>query len=231
MMTTAASTATDRSDFRTVMTAGTKPGALIALGVVVFLAATRVLGGGGGAGRALVQALVVLAATTAAAFLPAFWAVPRTTEGVAGSAAIGLWGTIVFSVIDIALFRPLRAYPWTWDAVGGGSTWWYLPMWWMLGTYLAWLGGLLWAQRQTRGGGEVSIGRIALPVVAGAVALAAVATLARLGIVLPVAAGGGVAVTPPGLALAGLAREGEGGGGGRGRAGAPRRGPLLVPVG
>jgi len=173
---------------------------------VVFLVVTRALGPG--AARAAGQTLVVLAAAAAAAFLPAFWAAPRTTEGVAGSAAIGLWGTIVFSVIDIALFRPLRAYPWTWDAVGGGSTWWYLPMRWMLGTYLAWLGGLLWAQRQTRGGGEVSIGRIALPVVAGAVALAAVATLARLGIVLPVAAGGGFAITLTVLAVAGIARKG-----------------------
>ncbi len=206
MTTSAAPAATDRSDFRTVMIAGAKTGALIGLAVVVFLVVTRALGPG--AARAAAQTLVVLAATTAAAFLPAFWAVPRTTEGVAGSAAIGLWGTIVFSVIDIALFRPLRAYPWTWDAVGGGSTWWYLPMWWMLGTYLAWLGGLLWAQRQTRGGGEVSIGRIALPVVAGAVALAAVATLARLGIVLPVAAGGGFAITLTVLAVAGIARKG-----------------------
>jgi len=206
MMTSAASTATDRSDFRTVMIAGTKIGALIALAVVVFLAATRVLGPVGGAARALVQALVVLAAATAAAFLPAHWAVPRTTEGVAGSAAIGLWGTIVFSVIDIALFRPLRAYPWTWDAVGGGGTWWYLPIWWMLGTYLAWLGGMLWATRQARG--EVSVGRVALPVVAGAIVLAAVAMLARLGVLLPVAAGGGFAITLTGLAVAGIARKG-----------------------
>ena len=206
MTTSAAPAATDRSDFRTVMIAGAKTGALIGLAVVVFLVVTRALGPG--AARAAGQTLVVLAAAAAAAFLPAFWAAPRTTEGMAGSAAIGLWGTIVFSVIDIALFRPLRAYPWTWDAVGGGSTWWYLPMWWMLGTYLAWLGGLLWAQRQTRGGGEVSIGRIALPVVAGAVALAAVATLARLGIVLPVAAGGGFAITLTVLAVAGIARKG-----------------------
>ena len=206
MTTSAAPAATDRSDFRTVMIAGAKIGALIGFAVVVFLVVTRALGPG--AARAAAQTLVVLAAAAAAAFLPPFWAAPRTTEGVAGSAAIGLWGTIVFSVIDIALFRPLRAYPWTWDAVGGGSTWWYLPMWWMLGTYLAWLGGLLWAQRQTRGGGEVSIGRIALPVVAGAVALAAVATIARLGIVLPVAAGGGFAITLTVLAVAGIARKG-----------------------
>jgi len=204
MTTSAAPAATDRSDFRTVMIAGAKIGALIGLAVVVFLVVTRALVPG--AARAAAQTLVVLAAAAAAAFLPAFWAAPRSTEGVAGSAAIGLWGTIVFSVIDVALFRPLRAYPWTWDAVGGGSTWWYLPMWWMLGTYLAWLGGLLWAQRQR--GGEVHIGRIALPIVAGAVALAAVATLARLGIVLPVAAGGGFAITLTVLAVAGIARKG-----------------------
>ncbi len=203
MTTSATPAATDRSDFRTVMLAGTKSGALTALAVVVFLAATRVLGPG--AGRTLVQALVVLAAATAAAFLPAHWAAPRTTEGVAGSAAIGLWATIVFSVIDVALFRPLRAYPWTWDAVGGGGTWWYLPIWWMLGTYLAWLGGLLWATRQARG--ETSIGRAALPVVAGAIVLAAVATLARLGVLLPVAAGGGFAITLTVLAVAGIARQ------------------------
>ncbi len=111
MTTSAARAATDRSDFRTVMIAGAKTGALTAFAVVVFLAATRGLGAG--AVRAAAQTLVVLAAGTAAAFLPAHWAAPRTTEGVAGSAAIGLWGTIVFSAIDIALLRPLRAYPWT----------------------------------------------------------------------------------------------------------------------
>ncbi len=205
MTTSAAPAATDRSDFRTVMIAGAKTGALTAFAVVVFLAATRGLGAG--AVRAAAQTLVVLAAGTAAAFLPAHWAAPRTTEGVAGSAAIGLWGTIVFSAIDIALLRPLRAYPWTWDAVGGGSTWWYLPMWWMLGTYLAWLGGMVWAQRQARGEGEVSIGRLALPVVGGAVALTAVAMLAKLGVLLPVAAGGGFAITLTVLAVAGIARQ------------------------
>src|SRR3989442_7307948 len=220
MTTSAAPAATDRSDFRTVMIAGAKTGALIGLAVVVFLVVTRALGPG--AARAAAQTLVVLAATTAAAFLPAFWAVPRTTEGVAGSAAIGLWGTIVFSVIDIALFRPLRAYPWTWDAVGGGSTWWYLPMWWMLGTYLAWLGGMLWATRQARGG--VSVGRAALPVVAGGVGLAAVAMLARLGVLLPVAAGGRVAHHPPGAGGARLPGERGGGSGGAGRNRAPRLG-------
>ncbi len=85
--------------------------------------------------------------------------------------------------------------------------WWYLPIWWMLGTCLAWLGGLVWAQRQAREGGDLSIGRLALPVVGGAVGLAAVATLATLGVLLPVAAGGGFAITLTVLAVAGIARQ------------------------
>src|SRR5262249_61063442 len=57
------------------------------------------------------------------------------------------------------LFRsPFKAYPWTWDAVAGGSTWWYLPIWWMLGTFLAWMGTIVTAGRAARGeGGDTAI--------------------------------------------------------------------------
>src|SRR5437879_13566251 len=82
MMTTAASTATDRSDFLTVMIAGTKTGALIALAVVVFLAATRVLGPGGGADRGRGKPSGFRRGGPAAAYLPALWAVPPTQEAV-----------------------------------------------------------------------------------------------------------------------------------------------------
>jgi hypothetical protein len=203
MTTSAAQPASDRSDFRTVIGAGAKSGGVTALAVVLFLVSTRALPPG--AVRSFAQALIALATALAAAFLPARWAVPRTTEGVAGCAAIGLWGTIVFSAIDIALFRPLKAYPWTWDAIGGGATWWYLPMWWMLGTYLAWMGGLRWAAMHARG--EVTLGRAALPVVVGAALLAAVTTILRPGVPLPVAVGGGFALTLTVLAVADVARK------------------------
>src|SRR5205814_1715495 len=85
------------------------------------------------AARGAVEALTVLGAGLAVAFLPARWTGARSTEGIAGAAAMGLVGTVVFSAIDIVLLRPFKAYPWTWDAIGGGSTWWYLPIWWMLG--------------------------------------------------------------------------------------------------
>src|SRR5439155_1176108 len=96
----------------------------------------------------------------------------RHVEGIAGAAAIGLWGTVVFTAIDIVLLRPFKAYPWTWDAVGGGSTWWYLPIWWMLGTALAWTGAIVTADRAARG--DPALVRAATPTVGGAVLLAAV---------------------------------------------------------
>ncbi len=99
----------------------------------------------------------MLAAGVAVAFLPAQWTAARSTEGIAGAAAVGLVGTIVFSAIDIAVLRPFKAYPWTWDAIGGGSTWWYLPIWWMLGTFLAWMGGIV-----TAASGEVGLAALAL---------------------------------------------------------------------
>src|SRR6266542_1305288 len=87
----------------------------------------------------------------AAGFLPGLWTAARATEGIAGAAAIGLVGSLVFSAIDIALLRPFHAYPWTWDAVGGGSSWWYLPVWWMLGTFVAWMGAIVTAGGAARG--------------------------------------------------------------------------------
>src|SRR2546422_8410002 len=146
MSASVAPTSTDRSDFRTVMVSGPKLGALAAPAVVLFLVVARFVPDAGGGRRGL-EALMVLAAGVLASFLPGRWAAARHAEGIAGAAAIGLWGTIVFMALDIVLLRPFKAYPWTWDAVGGGSTWWYLPIWWMLGTALAWTGAIVTADR------------------------------------------------------------------------------------
>src|SRR5689334_2551758 len=150
MSATAAPLASDRSDFRTVTTSGAWLGVAIGFAVVLFIAVSRSMPDAGGL-RAGVEALIVLSAGVAAAFLPGRWTAARTTEGIAGAAAVGLVGTVVFSAIDIAALRPFHAYPWTWDAIGGGSTWWYLPVWWMLGTFLAWMGGIVTAGDAARG--------------------------------------------------------------------------------
>jgi len=195
----------DRSDFRHILVSGAKVGVAIAGAVIVYLAVSRLVPAG--VVRALLQTIIVLAAGVAASFLPASWATARTTQGIASAAAIGLWGTIVFMAIDIILLRPFHAFPWTWDAVGGGSTWWYLPIWWMLGTFVAWMGALFTAGRAARSG-DVSIRALALPVVIGAAAIALGLALARLGIYLPVAAGAGFTLVLTVFAVVAIARKG-----------------------
>jgi hypothetical protein len=194
----------DRSDFRHILVSGTKTGAAVALAVIVYLAVSRLVPPG--IVRAVLQTIVVLAGAVAAAFLPGYFAVARTIQGVAGSAAIGLWSTIVFMAIDIILLRPFHAYPWTWDAVGGGSTWWYLPIWWMLGTFVAWMGGLVTAGRAARGG-DTAIGALALPILIGAAVIAIGVALARIGVYLPVAAGAGFTLTLTVFAVVAIARK------------------------
>ena len=199
-MTATTASAVDRSDFPHVLRSGTKTGLAVAAGVVLFVIVSRLLP----AGTALValETVLVLATGLAAALLPARWAAPRTAEGVAGAAAIGLFGTVVFSVVDIVVLRTVNAYPWTWDAVGGGSTWWYLPIWWMLGTFVAWMGGL-----RAAGQGEAGAVRAAVPLVAGALVLAAVARLAGAPGAFPVLTGAGLVVSLAALAAFTQARS------------------------
>ena len=198
-MSATATAAQDRSDFRTVTVGGVLVGLVTGVAVVLVVAASRNLAGD--AVRGGVEALVVLAAGVVVAFFPAHWTAARGTEGIAGAAAVGWVGTVVFSAIDIVLLRPFKAYPWTWDAIGGGSTWWYLPVWWMLGTFLAWMGGIVTASQAT-------LGRSALPAIAGAVIVAAIARLAGLGVSLPAAAGGAFTIVLAALALVALTRKG-----------------------
>ena len=205
MSATATATASDRSDFRTVMVGGTQVGVLTAVAVVVFLLVSRQVTAV--VPQRVLEALVVLATGLAVSFLPARLTQARHVEGIAGAAAIGLWGTVVFTALDIVLLRPFKAYPWTWDAIGGGSTWWYLPIWWMLGTFLAWTGGIFSATRAARG--ESSLAGAATPVLLGAVGLVVVARLARLGLglVLPAEAGAGFTIALAALAVVALARK------------------------
>jgi len=204
-MTAATAPATaDRSDFRHILISGTRVGAAVGAAVIVYLLVSRRVPAG--IAQALLQTAIVLAAGVTASLMPAQWTTARSTQGIAGAAAVGLWGTIVFMAIDIIVLRPLKAYPWTWDAVGGGSTWWYLPIWWMLGTFSAWMGGMYTAGRAARGG-ATSLAALATPVLGGAIGLTLVAQLAHLGVYLPVAAGAAFAATLTVLAVVAIARK------------------------
>jgi hypothetical protein len=88
----------------------------------------------------------------AVSFLPGLWMDSRDFEGIARAAAIGLGAAGVFLVVDVIFFQPFGLYTHRWLDVGGGSNWWYHPIWWMAGTYLTWIGGwLLAARAATRG--------------------------------------------------------------------------------
>jgi len=196
----------DRSEFRHILLSGTIVGAVTGAAVVLFLLVSRSGLLPAGVVTAFLLMLIVLAGGVAAAFLPGFFAASRTVQGVASAAAIGLWGTIVFMAIDIILLRPFHAFPWTWDAVGGGSTWWYLPIWWMLGTFVAWMGAIVTAGRGARGG-DTAIRSLAIPAVVGGLGVGLGLGLAGI-MLMPVAAGAGFALTLVVLALVVLARKG-----------------------
>src|SRR5881409_3725008 len=202
MSATATPVASDRSGFRTVTVGGAKLGVATAVAVVAFLAASQRVPITGGL-RGGVEALIVLAAGVAVAFLPAQWTAARSTQGIAGAAALGLVATVAFSAIDIVLLRPFKAYPWTWDAIGGGSTWWYLPIWWMLGTFLAWMGGIV-----TAASGEATLARRALRAVAGTIIVATIGRLAGVPVDFPVVTGAAFTLVLAALALVALARKG-----------------------
>jgi hypothetical protein len=194
--------ATDQSGFRHVVRSGAKVGLATAAAVIVYLVCNRLLPEVG-TFREAVLSLVVLVAAVPIALLPGYLVGARTVEGVAGAAAVGLLGTVWFMVVDIVVLRTVKAYPWTWDAVGGGSTWWYLPIWWMLGTLAAWLGGLVIADRYARN--TPTPAALAWPPVAGGVIATLAVLVTGLGVMLPVAAGAGFLVTLIGMAVVGLA--------------------------
>lgn len=197
----AAPATADRSDFRHVVRSGATVGLVTAAAVIVFLVLNRVLPEVG-VMREVVLALVVLAFAAPIAFLPGHLVSARTVQGVAGAAAVGLLGTVAFMAVDIVVLRTLKAYPWTWDAVGGGSTWWYIAIWWMLGTFTAWMGALVVASRHARGGS--SLVSMALPPLIGGLVAALAVRVAGLAVVLPVAAGAGFLLVLTALAVAGL---------------------------
>jgi hypothetical protein len=207
-MTSSAVPTTDRSEFRHILASGTRVGALTSVAVVVFILVSRLIPMAPmsmGVAREMAQTLIVLVTAISASLLPAFWVGARSADGIAGAAAVGLWGTVVFMAINIVVLRPLHAYPWTWDAIGGGSNWWYLPIWWMLGTFLAWMGGLHTATRAARG--TTSLSSLAAPVVIGALVLAGIAAVAHLPVRFHVLAGAGYVVTLAGLAIVSHARQ------------------------
>lgn len=149
-MTSAVHPAQDRADVRTIVAGGIKLGLLTAAGVAGFALLSRSLAG---ATEVVVQSAFVVAGGVIFAYAPARWVRPRTVDGIAWAALTGLLGALTFTIVDTAALRPLALYHWTWDAIGGGSGFWYVPVWWMGSAVLAWLGAHVVALT-ARGGRE-----------------------------------------------------------------------------
>ena len=104
----------------------------------------------------VVTGILVALGIAATAFLPSIWIRPRTIEGIAGAAGIGLGAALAFLVIDVIVLQPIGTYTNRWWEVGGGSNWWYHPVWWMVSSLLAWLGAFIVSNHASkRGDGSV----------------------------------------------------------------------------
>jgi hypothetical protein len=124
-----------------------KLGLIEAVLVLLFSLASRFLGG---MLETIVCAVILLVGLAAVTMLPGLWTRPRTIEGIAGAAGIGLGAAGVFLLVDVILLQNIGTYTSRWYDVGGGSNWWYHPVWWMAGTFLPWMGAWILANQTAR---------------------------------------------------------------------------------
>jgi len=146
----------DMTDVPHIARSGIKIGLFTAVTVLLFSLVSRFTGG---AVEAILGALIVAGGIFVVTFLPGIWTNPRTIEGIAGAAGIGLAGAVVYLIIDVLLLQRIGTYSNRWRAIGGGSNWWYHPVWWMAGSFLPWMGAFILSNQAARG--EVSVGRAA----------------------------------------------------------------------
>ena len=99
----------------------------------------------------IVLAPILLVGLAGVTLLPGLWTRPRTIEGIAGAAGIGLGATVVFLLIDVVLLQHIGTYTNRWYEIGR-SNWWYHPVWWMVGTFLPWMGAWILANQLDRNG-------------------------------------------------------------------------------
>ncbi len=158
----------DHTDLPYVLRAAVKLGVLEAVAVLVIGLVSRSLEG---LAETALLAVLVTAAILAVTFLPGLWTRAATIEGIAGAAGIGLTATMVFLIVDVAAFQPFGLYTNRWLEIGGGSNWWYHPVWWMAGTYLPWLGAWILAHQSAKNGAPSLVGGVRLAVAAPAVSM------------------------------------------------------------
>jgi hypothetical protein len=162
----------DATDVPAIVAGSVKLGLLEAALVLLFSLASRFLGG---VIETVVCALIVVVGLAAVTMLPGLWTRAFTIEGIAGAAGIGLGGAAVFLLIDVILLQNIGTYSHRWRDIGGGSNWWYHPVWWMVGTFLPWMGAWILANQTARDGRPaVAVGLLTAFVAAVVIAIVAI---------------------------------------------------------
>lgn len=164
----------DHTELRHVLRAGAQLGVLQSATVAAFAYASRLLSGPVELG---VLTLILIVGVAATISLPGLWTKAKHIEGIAGAAGIGLFATVVFLLVDVSVFQPLGIYSNRWLAIGGGSNWWYHPVWWMVGTFMPWMGAMILASQTVKSGAPnplmLVVGTLGLAAVVMAVAVVA----------------------------------------------------------
>lgn len=138
----------DLTDVPSIVRGSVLLGIFEAVAVLLISLASRFLAG---PLETVVLAVLLLLALAPVTLLPGIWTRARTIEGIAGAAGIGLGATFVFLLVDVALLQHIGTYTNRWWQIGG-SNWWYHPIWWMMGSFLPWLGAWILANQAERNG-------------------------------------------------------------------------------
>jgi hypothetical protein len=138
----------DRTDVPHIVRTSVQLGVLECIFVVLMSLVSRLLSG---PVETVLLGLLLVVGLALVSGLPGLWTRARTIEGIAGAAGIGLGAAGIYLLVDVALLQPLGMYTNRWRELGGGSNWWYHPVWWMVGTYLPWMGAWFLANQAARG--------------------------------------------------------------------------------
>lgn len=173
MTSAAAAQSSDRVEIPRIVRYAIILGIIQAIIVALFAVVTRLFDG---PVEKVLEAGLLVIGLAATIILPGIWTRARNIEGIAAAAGIGLAATVVFLLVDVALLQTFGAYTFRWRALGGGSNWWYHPVWWMTGTYLSWMGAFILANQTSRNGRPSVAGLVALTLI-GAVVFGAIGVL------------------------------------------------------
>jgi hypothetical protein len=139
----------DVTEVPSIVAGSVKLGLLETILVLLFSLGSRFLSG---PLETIVCGVIVLLGLAAVTMLPGLWTRARTIEGIAGAAGIGLGAAGVFLLLDVVLLQNIGTYTHRWHDLGGGSNWWYHPVWWMVGSFLPWMGAWILANQTARNG-------------------------------------------------------------------------------